>query len=626
MEHIHRSWRPLRTLLATAFLAAFGGQASAFVFETESGWKGSFNNTLSVGSSWRAVNPDSALYSSADGQRAGYGAGGTGGANHDSGNLNWKKGERFSTPIQWVSELSVRRNDAGAFVRAKVWYDQALNHRGVHAGNADNNWDAGGKLSDASQPSLNKFDGVALLDAYVYNTFDVADKPLQLRVGRQVVNWGESLFIQGVNQLNPLNLPALTKPGTEIKEAFLPVWSLSGNLGLGGGASLEAFYQLKWERTIVDSCGGYWSPIEGGISTSAGSGCKGLTTTLPPADNFTGFNTGAYIPLGSGKKGKDSGQFGLAFRFPVEAIDSEVGLYAMQINSRVPIISTRGNNPIGAAALQAATAAAIPPFGVIQPIPALAMGVSTQGFWEYPDKIRIYGLSAATNLAGWSVGAEVSHTPNQPVQINGNDILFGALMGIGPLGADGVALANQGLGAELHGFDRMRKTQLQVNTIKVLPGMLGASQGLLLAEVGMQWNDLPDNGRRYGRAFIYGAASDPTYGGSTCGVLNPQADGCQDDGFVTRFSSGYRLKASLDYHGLIPSTTVTPSVSWAHDVSGYSSDSQFIKGRQILGLGIRFDYQKKYVLDLGYTTFNHDAKYDQFRDRDYYSAALSVTF
>lgn len=626
MEPIDQSSRPVRTALATLLLLAYYGPAGASEFEAEGGWQGSFNNTFSVGSSWRAKNPDSALYSDADGQRAGYGPGGTGGANHDSGNLNWKKGERFSTPIQLVSELSVRRNDFGAFVRAKAWYDQALNDRRVHAGNADNNWDRGGKLSDASQPHLNKYDGVALLDAYVYDTFGVADKPLQLRAGRQVVNWGESLFIQGVNQLNPINLPALTKPGTEIKEAFLPVWSLHGNLGLGSGTSLEAFYQLKWEETIVDSCGGYWSPIEGGITTSAGSGCKGLATTLPPFSNADGFAAGAYIPLGSGKKGKDSGQFGLAFRFPVEAIDSELGLYAMQINSRVPIISTRGNNPIGAAALQAATAGALPPFGVIQPFPALGMGVSTEGFWEYPDKIRVFGLSAATNLAGWSVGAELSYTPNQPVQVNGNDMLFGALMGIGPLGGDGIALANQGLGAELHGFDRMKKTQFQANTIKVLPGMLGASQGLFLAEAGMQWNDLPNNGRRYGRAFIYGAASDPTYGGSTCGTLNPQADGCQNDGFVTRFSSGYRLKASLDYHGLIPSTTVTPSVFWSHDVSGYSSDSQFIKGRQTLGLGVKFDYQKKYALDFGYTTFNHDAKFDQFRDRDFYSAALSATF
>src|SRR5262249_20930614 len=198
---------------------------------------------------------------------------------------------------------------------------------------------------------------------------------------------------------------------------FLPVWSLYGNLGLGGGKSLEAFYQLKWEQTIVDTCGGYWSPIEAGITTSAGSGCNGLATTLPPADNFTAFNSGMYIPLGSGHKGKDSGQFGLAFRFPVAAIDSELGIYGMRINSRVPIISTRGgNNPLGINPANPFSLVSLT--GTIQPIPAtvaalsgLAPGISSvQGFWEYPDNIRIFGLSAATNVAGWSVGAEVSYT------------------------------------------------------------------------------------------------------------------------------------------------------------------------------------------------------------------------
>src|SRR5262249_61244545 len=104
------------------------------------------------------------------------------------------------------------------------------------------------------------------------------------------------------------------------------------------------------------------------------------------------------------------------------------------------------------------------------------------------------------------------------------------------------------------------------------------------------------------------------------GLVNPQADGCRNDGFVTSFSWGYRVKASLDYPGLIGGFTVTPSVFWAHDVSGYASDTQFVKGRQALGLGMKFDYQKKYALEFGYTAFNHDADFDQFQHRDYYTA------
>ena len=36
---------------------------------------------------------------------------------------------------------------------------------------------------------------------------------LQMRLGNQVINWGESVFIQGVNQFNPIDVPAARRAG-----------------------------------------------------------------------------------------------------------------------------------------------------------------------------------------------------------------------------------------------------------------------------------------------------------------------------------------------------------------------------------------------------------------------------
>lgn len=611
MKTINRPGIFTHTTLATVILLAYGSPAHAVEFETEGGWKGSVNTTLSAGASWRAESPDSKLFSAAEGNRIGV-PGGTGATNTDSGNLNWDKGDRFSTPLKAVMELSMRKDEMGLFARAKTWHDQALADTSVRAGNGDTNWAMGQPLSDKSQPALNKFNGLELLDAYVYNSFDVGGMPLQVRAGKQVVNWGESLFLQGLNQLNPVDIAALRKPGTEIKEALLPVWSLYGNLGLGGGASLEAFYQMKWQQSIIDSCGGYWSPVEFGLSTSPGSGCSAMATTLPGASNFTQYNSGAgnsYVPLGQGKDGSDSGQFGFAFRLPVASIDSEIGAYAMQINSRTPIISAKRG--------------ARPATGNLAALPNIPGVTASTGFWEYPDKINIYGLSLSTNISGWSVAAELSHTPNQPVQINGNDMLSGLLANAGPLKGQ----MDMAAGSVFHGYDTIRKTQLQANTIKILPSMMGASQGLLVAEVGMQWNDVssdPSSGRRYGRGFIFGNGASANYGGGCAG--NPQVDGCKAEGYVTPFAWGYRVKASLDYPGVFGAFTMTPSVFWGHDVSGFSSDTQFIENRKALTLGLKFDYKKKYTVDFGYTTFGNEAAYDMFRDRDFYSASFSMTF
>jgi hypothetical protein len=60
-------------------------------------------------------------------------------------------------------------------------------------------------LSDSGFEPLQKFSGIALLDAYAYNTYDINGKPLQVRFGNQVINWGESLFIQGYQPVSKPN-------------------------------------------------------------------------------------------------------------------------------------------------------------------------------------------------------------------------------------------------------------------------------------------------------------------------------------------------------------------------------------------------------------------------------------
>ena len=70
---------------------------------------------------------------------------------------------------------------------------------------------------------------------------------------------------------------------------------------------------------------------------------------------------------------------------------------------------------------------------------------------------------------------------------------------------------------------------------------------------------------------------------------------------------------------------VSPSLVWNHDVDGVAMDGQFIEGRQTLGLGVGFNYAKKYTVDLGYTWYA-DSAYNPLMDRDYYSAVFSVTF
>jgi hypothetical protein len=193
-----------------------------------------------------------------------------------------------------ITDVELRKGNFGGLVRVKAWYDQALNDETVRIGNqandfngtrprpipiagyapcsvntpagapclpmsapGQNNWPKA-KLSDEGFEDEQKFDNVYLLDAYVYGTFDVGESSVQVRLGNQVINWGESVFIQGVNQVNPIDVPAARRAGAELKEILLPVWAAYANWGFNFG-SIEAFYQIQWNNTSVDGCGQYFT-------------------------------------------------------------------------------------------------------------------------------------------------------------------------------------------------------------------------------------------------------------------------------------------------------------------------------------------------------------------------------
>jgi len=270
--------------------------------------------------------------------------------------------------------------------------------------------------------------------------------------------------------------------------------------------------------------------------------------------------------------------------------------------------------------------------------------------WEYPEDIQIYGLSTASNLFGWSVSSELSYHKDVPVQVNGNDLLQSFLGFVGPNASRGRAAVLSGENVVFHGYDAYDKTQFQLNTVKTYSNVLGADNMLIVGEIGYQMNDINENikkgGVRYGRGFMYGVGSNPALagqvpvtGGNTCSttfvnapvpvpssVYNPSPLGCKNDGYITDSAWGYRLRVSADYLNVGNSgIAVTPSVFWSHDVDGISMDPAFIEDRQVLGLGVKFTYNKKYVLDFNYVDYA-DRNYDPLFDRDYYSAALSVTF
>jgi hypothetical protein len=645
--------RIARATLAAAVGLALAPAAHAVTYEFDDGSRVIWNTTISAGTGYRLeardprlLHPNNAIL---------QGITGAVGGNTDDSDLNFDKNKAYSSPLKLVTDVEYKRGDFGALVRAKAWYDATLERRGVPHGTLANGYVPGAKLDDSNYEDLAKFKGIALLDAYGYGSWRFgADNEVRARLGRHVLNWGESLFIQGVNQINPIDVPALRRPGTEVKEVLLPVNMISANLGLGRGMSVEGFYQLEWRNSVYDGCGTYFLPVDASVGPNTEKACNGafaqsltaaqaaqlsalLHRTIAPGDQGAA-QAGAYIPASPTREASDSGQYGVAFRMPVSRLDTEFGAYALTYHSRTPYLSAvKGNSP----------------FVLTNQLLGAAAKPET-AFWEYPSNVRLYGLSAATTIAGWAVAGEASYSPNFPVQVSGGDLLGGllygsapqalAVLGItpqiaalmnanrGPLNSRFQAAAN---GDVVPGFDRLKKSQLQVNAIQFFPNVLSADTLSIAGEVGYQHVNVPDSstGVRYGRSFVFGVATHPGYGPLAtaipggCPLLNtPNQPGCENDGFVTKSSWGLRLRGQLTYANVFQGITVKPSLFWGHDVNGVAADGQFNEGRGILGAGLGFEYLKAYTLDLGYVRYRNAAKWDPLRDRDYATVSISASF
>ena len=645
--NVQRKLASTGLLVATCALCI---PAAAFEFN----WgdiEGSFNSQISLGSSWRMSDQDAQLVTPGNAPSYGLASTGTG----DDGDLNFDKGDAYSLIFKGVHDLELKKGNFGLLLRGKYWYDFELADGKRPHGNSANQYTPNVKLDDSGFDNLAKASGAELLDAFVYGTFYVGENqtPIDLRLGRQVASWGESTFIQnGINSINPVDVSAFRRPGAEIKEGLLPVAMATVSIGLTDALSFDAFYQIGWEKSVIDGCGTYFSTAD-----VAATGCNIVTLTNLVSDQMNMLGD-LYITRQPDVEPKDSGQFGVSFRYFAEGLaGSEFGLYYMNYHSRVPYLGGIASaNPLVPdaaipppvlAALTAALGSRPWPF-----IPGNPLGGNPQYYAEFPEDIELYGLSFATNLAGFAVSGEVSHRPDFPVQINTTELLQGAV-GMAPWSTVTPIILQNGWGTPASGFDLLPVTQAQVTFIRFFDQVLGASRLSFAAEFGANWvDDLPDQSvQRYGRSPTFGmgaftpiplsALGIPVPGNLACDapffppppldqvidpiVPNTNIRNCTNDGYVTDSSWGYRVRAGLTYNDVFAGVNLTPRLAWSHDVSGYSPNSNFTEDAKALSLGLTAEYLNKYTATLDYTTFS-GGDYNTIKDRDFASLSFSVSF
>ena len=643
-----KAFRPAVKPLALAIALLGAAPAFALQYEFENGLKTQIDTTISYGVSVRASDRDPALIGIANG-------GTSRSTNEDDGDLNFNKNKPFANAIKATSEVELKWKNFSIFGRGTCFYDFDLHDSP--------------KLGDTGKDRLGQ-DCVGL-DGFVAASFEPMGKTMRVRAGRQVISWGESTFIaNGINVINPVDLSKLRIPGSELKEAFIPTTGIWGSIELSKAASLEGFYLTNFDKVRLDPRGSYFSNNDAASDdadrvvvsfgrrrdqrTPAGNpvppGIPGLSNAAAAALGPYQPDAMIWVPRSPDTQPSDNGQYGLAFRYLAhEFNNTEFGVYYMNYHSRTPFFAgVKGTTTSALTGIPAL----LTPICATPALRALCATGTARYYTEYPEDIRLFGLSFNTaGPYGIAFQGEYSYRPNQPLQLATAELILASL-GLpnlitgytqipgAPAGATAAALVPDG--TTISGFRRVKASQLQVTATKSLPNLWSAEQLVLVGEVGMNYfHNLPTDLKFTGPAAYLPATQ--------FGAVVSSAYSVQTDGFTTQTSWGYRLAARLEYANALAGGNLAPRLAWAHDVHGVGPN--FNQGVKAASVGLSWEYQRKWFVDAQYTNFMGGRTYcgtdvpppgsapvtagqsasfcssaNPLKDRDFYSLSVSYSF
>ncbi len=501
--------------------------------------------------------------------------------NGDDGNLNYKRGDITSLALKGTHEFGLKTTDGWRALARGTWV-------------GDFKADDTRRTELSSEARKIAVHNLTMLDAWVSKDFKVFDnRNATLRVGNQVLSWGEDIFvIGGINSINALDLRKIHTPGTQVKEILRPAPMASLNMGLTDSLSAEAYYQWQWNAFRFDPVGTFFSGADvvgagqrpAYIPSSVLSGFGLCVPPTPCGDIGAGIQEGInVVPFEADRKPPKGKQFGLSMRFKPKGADTEYAVYFERYHDKLP-------------------------FTTLFTDPALATrNAASIGYYnEYGKDKNLFGASFNTKAGPVAVGGELSYRPRDSVAIDGSVPFAGQYSIFEPTRAD----ANGRI--TVRGYKEEKKFQAhltglyftEVNSpMGQLVKALGAAEGTLLAEVAVtHYPDLQIGTVPY---LIF-----PSY-------ANP-----------TKTSWGYAFEFDLSYPRVWGSDwNLTQVTVFTHDVAGISPNTlPFVKGRKSLFLGLNFDNSSVWKVQAGYTAFFGGGLNNIIRDRDNASISLSYSF
>ncbi|HAH08994.1 MAG TPA: hypothetical protein DCL54_13535 [Alphaproteobacteria bacterium] len=446
-----------------------------------------------------------------------------GSINGDDGRLNFDSGDLIGGTIKASHDLQVKWRNFTLFTRWFEFYDPVLDNQSV------------GERSDFSKDVQGTVGRDAkLLDLFLSGNFDLFGENLNVRVGKQVISWGEGTFIlNGINVINPIDVNAFRRPGAEIKDGLVPVNSIFASTSLPiPGVSISGFYMLDFEPFEIDAAGTPFSGADvidqtnldprGSINSFlsgsrfsgtfrrncsvTGSGSRQLAAFVGQAAAYDALirnqcgssifiNHDQAIPVGQGEFIKNTfgdenivtriadneaqagDQYGLRMNWYSDDLGAEFGFYYMNYHSRLPFVSFRANAPRVGLTAQApdgsASGRATLPAGCLWNAASAATVLGT-GFAVVPAQD---GYGVTLNDDAFYIAGAPQRALFEATRIADPNNYEGLMAGIvaalaGGDAADiiGDAAASGNGQADLHNLSRINCLLALVNTSASIPG------------------------------------------------------------------------------------------------------------------------------------------------------------
>ena len=353
--------------------------------------------------------------------------------NGDDGDRNFNKYSLISNRVSALLETEFTYENFGAIISGDGFYDLVY-----HQSNDNNSPDTINKLPPVNEftDGARYYDGqrVRLLDAYVYGDWSFSNGSLlDVRIGKQLVAWGESLFFSGVSSAqSTADATKAFVPGSEVKQILLPTNQISASLAVTDLLTVKGYYKLDFKPNEIFPVGDYFSTTDSvgpGAAYSYGAinplyldGCPGLLGPYSNLCNLNGiggklFGAPPYIliPRHDDQKPSSFGQYGLALRYQLTSLTS-VGLYWLRYNDPNPSVAQHSGYPVVATHPMLTTKAFNEP-------------TADYYYVKYFDGIDMMAASYSTVIGPINVAGELSYrrhasVPVQAVELGTYDPVF----------------------------------------------------------------------------------------------------------------------------------------------------------------------------------------------------------